>query len=187
MAPVNPVEGTTDTYGSEFGAFSGRLARTAWGQKLDQNLPSFGPAWYYNYVAPRSEQQKYFNAVTSYNPTIHWALGTFWALTTQKLDTIYVLTTNYLPTDEDHPKHFAKAYQKICEDIYDLQGMKRPTINVVVLSHAGRNPVGATRTLERFSPIIRASKGDGSVIEDIRDYMTRAEKKRLESYAGQNN
>lgn len=60
MAPVNPVESSTETYGSSFGKFGGLLAKTPWPQKIDKNIPSFGPAWYYNYVSPRSDEVKYF-------------------------------------------------------------------------------------------------------------------------------
>ena len=97
-----------------------------------------------------------------------------------------ILTTNYLPGDKDapnHPKDIATAYQKICEDLYDPANLKHPTVNVVVLAPAGSKPEGAQRVLdERFKPLIRASKGKGSVIADIRKYMSPEEKRRLETY-----
>ncbi|NQY31845.1 MAG: hypothetical protein HRT56_01575 [Coraliomargarita sp.] len=183
MAPVNPVESSTETYGSSFGKFGGLLAKTPWPQKIDKNIPSFGPAWYYNYVSPRSDEVKYFGEPVPKDATIHWARGVFWALVTQRPDTIYVLTTNYLPSEEGHPQQFTDAYKKICEDIYDVQGLKRPTVNVVVLTNAGANSRGALKTLERFGPLIKASKGKGSVIEDISDFMNKEERRRLESFA----
>lgn len=93
MATVNPVEGSDQTYGSSFsGEFSKRLSDTQWPQRVDRNLPSFGPAWYYNYVTPLSVEQQYFDPEIQ-DPTVHWARGLFWALMTQKPDTIYILTT----------------------------------------------------------------------------------------------
>ena len=182
MAPVNPVEGSTQTYGSSHsGAFNKSLKALQWPKRLDTGVPSFGPAWYYDYRTPQDINSKYLPKYD--RGTYHWGRGLVWALTTQKPDTIFILTTNYLPNDEDHPKDIAAAYEKICEDLYDPANLKRPSVNVVVLAPAGAKPAGAQRVLdERFKPIIRVSGGKGSVIEDIRKYMNPEEKRRLSGY-----
>lgn len=183
IATVNPVEGSDQTYGSSFSSeFSKRLSGTPWPQRIDRSIPSFGPAWYYNYVTPQSVEQQYFEPSIQ-EPTVHWARGLFWALMTQKPDTIYILTTNYLPDQLEHPKAIADAYRKISADHYELAGFRPPTINVVVLSNVGVDSAEAKRVLdERFRPLIRASKGRGSVIGDIRDFMNQEERRRLNSY-----
>jgi len=120
------------------------------------------------------------------NSTYHWGRGLFWALTTQKPDAIFILTTNYLPGTKEapnHPQHIAAAYKQICKDMYDPANLKRPTINVVVLASIGANSAYAKSVLDdQFKPLIRASKGKGSVIADIREYMNSDEKRRLDSY-----
>ncbi|WP_162027103.1 MULTISPECIES: hypothetical protein [unclassified Lentimonas] len=182
MAPVNPVEGSNKTYGSSHPKeFNKRLSGLRWPQRLDKGVPAFGPAWYYDYRTPKDINNKYLPKYKK--GTYHWGRGLIWALTTQKPDTIFILTTNYLPNDKDHPKDIVAAYEQICKDIYDPADLKHPTVNVVVLAPAGSNPVAARRVLdERFRPIIRASGGKGSVIEDIRKYMNSDEKRRLAGY-----
>ncbi|MCK4564203.1 MAG: hypothetical protein KAU94_05995 [Verrucomicrobia bacterium] len=57
-----------------------------------------------------------------------------------------------------------------------------PTINVVVLSHAGKE-VQAEGVLNRqFYPIWKGTRGDGSVIRDITDYMTDEEQDLMKKY-----
>jgi|GEM_PF-1465821 len=185
MAPVNPVEESNKTYGIDFNiGFNQRLRQLQWPQRLDSNVPSFGPAWYYNYLTPQAISSKYMPQYA--NSTYHWGRGLFWALTTQKPDAIFILTTNYLPGTKEapnHPQHIAAAYKQICKDMYDPANLKRPTINVVVLASIGANSAYAKSVLDdQFKPLIRASKGKGSVIADIREYMNSDEKRRLDSY-----
>jgi hypothetical protein len=179
MEPVNPVEGQAITYGSGFSpAFRKRLAKLKWPNRLDKEVPPFGPKWYYNYRVPKEINAKYLP--DSKQGFIHWSRALTWALQTQNPDTIFILTTNYI---SDAPETMVSAYKQMCRDLFGPDRKEYPTVNVVVLARAGVNPQKARNILEHdFDPIISFFKGDGNVIKDIKNHMNKEERKRLKSY-----
>lgn len=180
MEPVNPVEGQSKTYGSDFSpAFRKRLANLKWPNRLDKKVPPYGPKWYYNYRVPKEINDKYLPK--SKQGFTHWSRALTWALQTQNPDTIFILTTNYI---SEPPEKMASAYEDMCKDLYGPNRKEYPVVNVVVLSQAGKDPQRARNTLKnKYYPIYSFFRGDGSVIKDIKDFMTEEELQRLETYA----
>lgn len=194
MEPVNPLEGK---YSHCFAnkPKSVEAAYNHYPTKVDK-LPFYATKWAYPYRVPKALEQKY--APDAPGGFMHWGRGVAWAILEQKPDTIFVLTTNYIDgwqqtktnsdgsrerISPDQPKKMAKALQKMCLDVYGPDRKKWPTINVVVLAKAGKDSTGAAKVLgDEFGPIIRAFKADGSIIEDIKDYMNDAEKKLFLKY-----
>ena len=182
MEPVNPVEGQTKTYGSGFNpAFNKRLAKLKWPNRLGTKVPPFGPKWYYSYKAPKEINDKYLPG--SKQGFVHWSRALTWALQTQNPDTIFILTTNYI---SDSPERMVAAYKEMCRDLYGPDKKEYPSVNVVVLSHAENDPQIARDVLQdKFYPIYSFFRGDGSVIKDIKDFMTDEELERLKTYKEQ--
>jgi hypothetical protein len=179
MEPVNPVKGQTKTYGEGFNpAFNKRLARLKWPNRLVKKVPPFGPKWYYSYKVPKEINDKYLPG--SKQGFVHWSRALTWALQTQNPGTIFILTTNYI---SDKPEIMVGAYEKMCRDLYGPNREDYPSVNVVVLSHAGNDSQIAWDVLkDRFYPIYSFFRGEGSVIKDIKDFMTEEELERLKTY-----
>lgn len=196
MAPVNPLEGKYD----HCFAGSAELTRKAYQNyptRVDK-LPFYATKWCFPYYVPKEQEKKY--APDAPNGFMHWGRGIVWALLEQKPDTIFVLTTNYIDGWATHqreggrnvertpnqPQKMAKSLEKICLDVYGADKKRWPTINVVVLAKAGRDSEGASNVLGNlFGPIVSAFKGDGSIIEDITDFMNDEEKKLYKQYQSQ--
>ncbi len=184
MAPVNPLEGKY-SHNFVWGDATKRInqAQGKWPTRVDK-LPFYSIKWAYPYVAPKEMEQKYVPG----SKFVHWGRGIAWAIATQKPDTIFILTTNYIDGwgsgANGQPAKITAAYKAMCSDIYGKDSKKWPTINVVVLAPAGRDSQGAYNVLDsQFGPVWKGFKGDGSVIEDITDYMTDDEKDLLKKYA----
>ena len=134
---------------------------------------------------------------------MHWGRAVAWALLEQKPDTIFILTTNYidgwavydnsLPQGDsgrnirdDEPDKTARAFAMMMRDVYGPDKKTWPSVNVVVLTPAGKSTDGAYRTLnEQFGKIYRSFGGEGSVIEDIKDFMNDEEKRLYHQYRSQ--
>lgn len=195
MAPVNPLEGDYD-HCLNWGPAKGRInaAKNSWPTRVD-NLPFYSLKWAYPYVVPKEIEQKY--APDAPNGFMHWGRGVVWALLEQKPDTIFVLTTNYIDgwrkgedgEDEQSPNEpvkMAKSLRNMIVDIYGTDKKRWPTINVVVLAPAGKDASGAGNVLnDQFGPIWKSFNGQGSVIDDIKKYMTDDEKDLMMKYKSQ--
>jgi hypothetical protein len=169
-ASMNPLE-TTDTYGSGFAEpFRKRLARLSWPEKLAENIPSFGPAWYHNYTCPPEVTRYYKGTRDGFE---NWARALCFAME-QKPDTIFILCTGYV-IGHDAPEVMAGSYRKMAREIFGPDKRKYPTINVVVLNKTGGNPESAENNRARFEPIVSAFRGKSGVIENIRDLMSEQE------------
>lgn len=199
MEPVNPLEGDYN-HCLSFGKASSRIdrAKRNWPTRVD-DLPFYSLKWAYPYVVPKSIEQKY--APDAPNGFMHWGRGVVWAMREQKADTIFILTTNYIDgwsaeqkdadgeeinkTSND-PRKMAIALKKMVIDIYGPNKRDWPTLNVVVLAPAGKDSTGAHKTLnEQYGPIYKGFRGDASVIENIRNYMTDEELKLYSKYQSQ--
>jgi hypothetical protein len=186
MAPVNPLEGNYTH------CFS-KKPKTVWKAyqsyptRVD-NLPFYATKWAYPYYVPKELEKRY--APDAPEGIVHWSRGVAWAILEQKADTIFVLTTNYIDGWATHkmengkrveltpnnPQKMARAFAAMCVDVYGPDDDNWPTINVVVLSKAGQDPTAANRVLSsEFGPIVRLFDSEGSVIDDIKDFMNRSE------------
>mgnify|MGYP001820944857 CR=1 FL=1 len=196
MGDANPVEGGVYDHALDNGY--GQLAEAAkmsYPKRVD-GLPYYSLKWAYPYEVPSSIKKKY--VPDAWEGFVHWGRGVAWSILEQKPDTIFILTTNYIdgwsvsakqsqkdnvPEHPDEPVKMAAALQKMCMDVYGPDKKQWPTINVVVLARAGADGKAANRILsEEFAPIVKRFKGDGSVIDDIKKYMTEAEQDLLRKY-----
>ncbi len=185
MESVNPLEGNYDNCFDWKGARQSiNQAKGNWPTLVDHGLPFYSLKWAYPYQVPQKTAGKYLPEGKNY---IHWSRGVAWAILTQKPDTIFVLTTNYVDSwglgDDGEPSKIMASYKKMFMDIYGPDKKTWPTINVVVLTNAGAGSQGAYNVLNsQFSPIWKGTKGTGSVIEDISEYMTEEEKELMHQY-----
>lgn len=187
MAPVNPLEGSYD-HCFDWQDAAGRVesARNQWPTRVE-NLPFYSPKWVYPYQTSAETDRQYLGETTRY---VHWGRGVAWSVLTQKPDTIFVLTTNYIDGwgngGNGAPSKMAAAYKQMFTDIYGRNQKDWPTLNVVVLSNAGKDVERANDVLSsQFGPLVKAFNGDGSVIADIADYMNGEEKALLRKYAAE--
>jgi hypothetical protein len=185
MKPVNPLEGTYK-HCFETPKATGKKIKGATKQypKKFTGLPSYSPAWIFPYEVPGGINTKYLGADKKY---VHWNRGVTWALQTQKPDTIFILTTNYIDAwgsgKKGKPGKLADAYKKMIRDIYGPDKNRWPTLNVVVLQHKKANPDEILNS--QFGPVISAFRGDGSVIRDISMYMTDEERAMYKDFRSQ--
>jgi hypothetical protein len=171
---LNPLD-MTKTYGSGFEqGFRQRLANLAWPERLDEDLPPFGPQWYYNYTCSPEIAQFYKGFRGGFE---NWARALCFAME-QKPDTIFILCTGYVIGNDDAGM-MANSYKKIARAIYGPDKKKYPTVNVVVLNKVGNDVENAEKNRDRFSPITAAFRGKSGIIEDIKDVMTDDELERL--------
>lgn len=178
MKPVNPLEGDYDhcfalekKYGLKV-----REAYKKYPTRVD-DLPFYSTKWAYPYYVPKETEAKYLPKGKSY---VHWTRGVAWAILTQKPDTIFVLTTNYIGPS---PEQVLASYRKMFVDIYGPDKKSWPTINVVVLASAGRDSGKAHEILNsQFGPIWKGTRGDGSVIDDITKFMNEEEQDLFKKY-----
>ena len=184
MKPVNPLEGK---YGHCFDKSSNnkaiKAARAKYPKKVG-NLWSYAPKWVYPYEVPGNINTKYLGQGKKFE---HWNRAVTWALQTQKPDTIFILTTNYIDAwgggAKGNPARVAAAYRDMIRDVYGPDKNRWPTLNVVVLQHGKAN--ADTVLNNQFGPIIKAFHGDGSTITDISKYMTDEEKEMYKNYRSQ--
>ncbi len=185
MAPVNPLEGNYShcfSWGKKFGS-EVSAAKYNW-PTIVTNLPFYSMKWAYPYVVPDDISEKYLSEGIGYK---HWGRAVAGAILTQKPDTIFVLTTNYIDGwgggNNGEPSKMLASYKKMFLDVYGPDKKTWPTINVVVLASAGKDSKGAYEKLNnQFGPIWRGTKGEGSVIEDITKYMTDDEIDLMDQY-----
>ena len=199
MKPVNPLEGSYSHCFAISGEPRGRIrkAYAAYPTRVEK-ISNHSTAWAYPYYVPSAVEKKY--APDAQGGFMHWGRGVAWAILEQKADTIFVLTTNYIDgwhkskkvegknveISPDQPRKMAQSLQRMCLDTYGPDKKKWPTVNVVVLAKAGKDPSGAARVLgDEFGPIIKAFRADGSIIEDIKDYMNQQEKELYRKYQAQ--
>jgi len=186
MAPVNPLEGD---YGHclSYGPAKGRIndAKANWPTRVD-DLPFYSMKWAYPYRVPEELEEKYVPGAEGFK---HWGRGVAWAILTQKPDAIFVLTTNYIDGwgggANGQPSKMLAGYKKMFLNTYGPDKKTWPTINVVVLAKVDvdKSILRANKILnDQFGPIWRGTKGNGSIIEDITDYMTDDEEDLLEKY-----
>ncbi|VGO11651.1 hypothetical protein PDESU_00196 [Pontiella desulfatans] len=186
MAPVNPLEGNYQH------CFAGKPksvdnARGKYPTKVT-GLPSYAPKWVYPYAVPGNLVQKY--AATAKGGIMHWGRGVAWAILEQKPDTIFVLTTNYIDGwgsgSKGQPSKMAASLKQMCTDSYGPDRKKWPTINIVVLTKAGKDSQGAGNVLNaQFGPIWKGFNADGSVIDDIKKFMNEEERDLYRKYQSQ--
>lgn len=191
MDPVNPLEGDYEYCFAIPKKDRNRINNgySNYPKRID-NLPDYSTEWAYPYKVPKAIEKKY--APDAPGGFMHWGRGVAWAILEQKPDTIFVLTTNYIDgwntsklengkrvnVSPNEPRKMAKALATMCRDVYGPDKKQWPTINVVVLSKAGKNSNAANRVLsEQFDPIIRTFDSDGSVIDDIKKFMNEQEQK----------
>jgi hypothetical protein len=171
---LNPLE-LTDTYGSGFDeGFRKMLAKLEWPEKLEENVPEFGPRWYYNYTCGDEVAQFYKGARDGYE---NWARALCFAME-QKPDTIFILCTGYVISNDD-PGMLAESYKKMAREIYGPDKKRYPTVNVVVLNKVGNDVQSAEKNRNMFEPITSAFHGKSAVIKSIKDVMTDEELDRL--------
>ncbi|VGO13789.1 hypothetical protein PDESU_02346 [Pontiella desulfatans] len=186
MEPVNPLEGNySHCFAWNDAESRVRSARNQWPTRVEP-LPGYSTKWAYPYVVPEPLEKKYLGN----KGFTHWGRAVAWSILTQQPDTIFVLTTNYIDGwgggGKGEPAKMVAGYKKMMLDAYGPDKKRWPTINVVVLAHAGKDSTGAHNVLDsQFGPIVRAFHGDGSVIEDISKFMNDAEKKLLRQYASE--
>jgi hypothetical protein len=182
MAPVNPLEGSY-THCFSKSPKTVWKARQSYPTRVD-NLPFYATKWAYPYYVPEELVQRY--APDAPDGIMHWGRGVSWAILEQKADTIFILTTNYIDGWQTHkkeggkkvqltpinPQKMARTLGAMCVDVYGPDDDNWPTINVVVLPKAGQDPTVANRVVSsEFGPIIRTFDSEGSVIDDIKDFM----------------
>jgi hypothetical protein len=183
MAPVNPLEGKyKHCFVWQDAGARVKTARNHWPTRVD-NLPFYSPKWVFPYTVPDEVEQKYLGNIKY----THWGRAVAWSLLTQKPDTIFVLTTNYIDGwgggSKGEPGKMVAGYKKMLLDVYGPDKDRWPTINVVVLAHADKGKSSALNILNtQFGPIVRSFNGDGSVIGDISEFMNDAEKKLMKKY-----
>jgi len=193
MAPVNPLEGNYN-HCFDIDSVQRDLIKTAeasWPTKVEAagNLPFYSPSWIYPYEVPDKVNER-FVADSTRGEFWHWNRAVTWALLTQKPDTIFILTTNYIDPWKvpggggGQPSKMTDIYKKMMAEIYGPDRKKWPTISVVVLARENARGTGsdqASKVLnEEFGPIWKTFKGEGSIIDDISDYMTSQEKSLLQ-------
>ena len=184
MKPVNPLEGKYDHCFTGSGGKTGK-ARKNYPQKVT-GLPFYAPKWVYPYEVPGNINAKYLGQGKKFE---HWNRAVTWALQTQKPDTIFILTTNYIDAwgagNKGNPSRLSTAYKAMIRDVYGPDRKRWPTLNVVVLKHGNANPDQVLNS--QFGPVIKAFHGDGSVIHDISKYMTDEERDKYKAYRSQYN
>ena len=186
-----------------------------WPTRVEEELPFFAPKWVYPYEINESIRKKYapdaaeFIVDKTKNPTYnvgqafsHWGRSVAWALLEQKPDTIFILTTNYIDgwqvidnsavgwearrVKDNEPNKMARSFANMIRDTYGPDKKSWPSINVIVLTEAGKDSESAYRCLnEDFGVIWKSFGGKGSVIEDIKDYMNSNEKDLYYDYKNQ--
>ena len=183
MKPVNPLEGK---YPHCFvkGNNKANWLKPSYPKKVTKGLPSWAPKWVYSYEVPGKISSKYLGQGKKF---VHWNRGVTWAIQTQKPDTIFILTTNYIDAwgggGKGNPDRVAESYKKMIRDVYGPDRHSWPTLNVVVLQHGRYN---ASDVLYRqYGPIMKAFRGDGSTIHDISKYMTDEERELYKDYRSQ--
>ncbi len=185
MAPVNPLEGEYD-HCFIWGGAAGRIknARNNYPMIVNKGLPFYSPKWVYPYEVPDTINQKYLGGDKNFR---HWNRAVTWALETQKPETIFVLTTNYIDPwgggGNGEPKQMEEVYERMIKDIYGVDPANWPTLNIVVLKHENSDPNRILK--ESFGPIIDAFRGQGSTITDISNYMNPDEQKTYKKYRAQ--
>jgi hypothetical protein len=183
-SPVNPLE-LEETYGpgDRYENFWDRFMALDWakGERWEgPDVPPVYPRWLYHYNPGPHIRKYYFQGDRSEREFVHVNRAICFALE-QKPDTIFILTTNYIGVD---PAMNVLSYLDICRDLYGPDRRKYPSINVVVMARPGRTEDGAASTLTQYMPIINAFRGKGTIIEDIRDYMTPEERAAMEAMEG---
>ncbi len=184
MKPVNPLEGKYEhCFVWKDAAAKIKSAEKKYPQKVT-GLPFYSPAWVYPYEVPGNINTKYLGQGKKF---VHWNRGVTWALQTQKPDTIFILTTNYIDDwgngGKGNPSKLSSAYKDMIRDIYGPDKNRWPTLNVVVLKHKSADPDVVLNS--QFGPIISAFRGNGSVIRDISKYMTDEERALYKDYRSQ--
>ena len=189
-------------------------ALSAWPTRVEEELPFYATKWAYPYEIEDRLRKKYapdaaeFTVNKAGNPNwqngkafSHWARALGWALLEQKPDTIFILTTNYIDgwqvidkkaqswdsaqVAEVDPDKSTRKFATVIRDIYGPDKKNWPSVNIVVLTPAGKNVDGSYKTLnDDFGKIWKSFNGQGSVIEDIKDYMNEAEKDQYYEYRG---
>ena len=179
MKHSNPLKGK---YSHNFQSYNGnkkiKNAKGNWPTKVDGlKMPSV--SWVYPYEVPRSKLSRYVpDASRNFQ---HWNRAVAWAILTQKPDTIFLLTNNYVGDcfAKKNPMKMRDVFKGMLTDVYGADKKKWPTINVVVLSTVGKKDSQAfARHIlkDMFGPLINLTKGDGSIIRNITDYMNTQEK-----------
>ena len=189
-------------------------AQSAWPTRVEKELPFYSTKWAYPYEVEDRLRKKYAPDAAEYtinkagNPNwqngkafTHWARALGWALLEQKPDTVFILTTNYIDgwqvvdrnaeswdsakVAEIDPDKSTRKFANVIRDIYGPDKKNWPSVNIVVLTPAGKNTDGSYKTLnDEFGKIWRSFNGQGSVIEDIKDYMNETEKDKYYEYRG---
>ncbi len=186
MEPVNPLEGN---YSHCFGVNKGlekkiRSTAKAYPKEISGGLPFYAPKWIFPYEVPGAINTKYLGQGKAFK---HWNRGVTWAIQTQKPDTIFILTTNYIDAwgsgGKGNPSKVAASYKAMMRDVYGPDKNRWPTLNVVVLQHGNMN--AGTVLNNQYGPIMSAFRGDGSIISNITKYMTDAERELYDTYKSQ--
>ncbi|MEC7908003.1 MAG: hypothetical protein VYB95_01610 [Verrucomicrobiota bacterium] len=180
-------------------------AASSWPTRVEEELPFFAPKWVYPYEIDELIRKKYAPDAAEFtdfakNPNYnvgqafsHWGRSVAWALLEQKPDTIFILTTNYIDgwqvidttavgwearrVKDNEPNKMARSFANMIRDTYGPDKKSWPSINVIVLTEAGKDSESAYKCLnEDFGIIWKSFNGQGSVIEDIKDYMNEDEK-----------
>jgi hypothetical protein len=175
-AGMNPLQ-SFKTYGSSFDeTFNQRLAELAWPERIDQDLPDFGPKWYYNYQCAPNMTKFYDGTRSGYE---NWARALCFAME-QKPDTIFILCTDYV-IGHDKPEIMTVSFLEEARKIYGRDRSKHPTVNVVVLNQTGKSLQDTKSTRRKFDPIVSAFRGESDIIQNIRNVMTHEELVQLEN------
>ncbi len=185
MESANPLEGNYD-HCFHWAEATARIesAKNHWPTRVE-SLPDYSTQWAYPYRVPAALEEKYLGKDT---PFVHWGRAVAWAILTQKPDTIFILTTNYIDGwgagNRGKPNKMVDGYEDMLRDTYGPDRKTWPTLNVVVLSQAGKDTDRAHEILNgQFGLLVNAFHGSGAVIEDIADYMNPDEKELLKQYA----
>lgn len=170
LAPVNPLEGDYRHCFSGGNVLLLDEAKRNYPQKVE-DMPFYAPKWVYPYSVSQEAIMKYVGDPKK--AYVHWTRGVAWAILEQKPDTIFVLTTIYVDAwggfALGEPAKVLASYKRMFKDVYGPDKERWPTINVVLLKYLG-DPGEVLN--KYFGPIWKGTKGDGSIIDDITEYMT---------------
>jgi len=188
MKHANPLEGN---YKHNFQSYKGnrriRNAKGNWPTKVDGlSMPSV--SWVYPYVVPNEDLRHY--VPDAHGNFQHWNRAVAWAILTQKPDTIFLLTNNYVGDcfKKPNPMKMRDVFKKMLTEVYGADKRNWPTFNVVVLKSVGKkNGLEYARTMlkDMFGPLIHLTSGNGSILRDITKYMDAQERAMYKKYKAQ--
>ncbi len=163
---VNPPESSM-AYGS--GAFSSKVARLKWPQRLAAEVGSGWPKWVYDY-----QPSEAVAACCKAEP-MHLAKALCFAFE-QKADAVFVFTSNFVTLSYD-PVRLKGDLEDVAKSIYGSDRKKWPAVNVLLLDLSE----GSSTAKEALKSVLHPFNPCIEMVADVEKFMTEAEKDRMES------